>query len=178
MEKTQVSLNELRVVCDNLGLELFEITYGNNDYPKKLGDYAIIGFDSFEECEIFSEQYGLDIHEFKRKYGHRFMVDSGNVYSSFDINSYVDELGLEYEIFDLDIFNERMKEDLNKIIEDFYDLESYVNSNKKLIDEYNKLKDDEFLITLNGGFYEVKKGSLMEYHADSKFYAIGCKFKK
>ena len=52
--------NEVLEDADETYLKKVQITYGSNGYPKGLGEWAVIGFDYFEDAEDSEEPIVFD----------------------------------------------------------------------------------------------------------------------
>ncbi len=89
--------------------------------------------------------------------------DYGDDYSEIDYGRFEDES---------DFFNEEVSFKLDEF-DNFQDIESFLSDKKTLWEEYQKLKYGQFIVTLNGNYYETLDRKTMYFTHDTKHTVIG-----
>src|SRR3954464_10894903 len=108
---------EAREIAKERGLKIKEITYGMNGYPSRLGDYAVIGFESFEAAEAFADEVGGTVNHFETKNGWRFWLNRGQAYKPYSSDDYLKDLGDDYSVeSSVEDVKEKMKDVLPDLI--------------------------------------------------------------
>lgn len=99
-------------------LEIENITYGSNGYPKNIEvDYFIQGFDNFQQLEEFTKEFKAEIHLFKKRDGWQFWEDKGWKSKPLTVDDYIREEGDNCNIINLD--NNDIQEQLHDLANDF-----------------------------------------------------------
>jgi hypothetical protein len=156
-------------------VKLIETTTGRNGYPQNLKK-AIIGFDSFEECEEVAYNYPkARITTFHKRDGWQLWErTSGTTYGPLENSA--DDYGDDFNSFTKedadDYFENEVKEQLENY-DDFDSMRAFLDEQEEVLDEINKLDDNEMVITHCGRYYEtIYKESMFFYH-DTHHYAVG-----
>lgn len=72
------------------GLDIVDITQGMNGYPKGLYK-ALIGFDTFEDAEVFAEEVKGEVVLLTKRDGHQFWSNNGRQYEALERAKFIDE---------------------------------------------------------------------------------------
>ena len=167
---------DLIQIADENGLELIETTSEANGYPSNL-QYAIIGFETFEDAEKLAEEHDLHITSFHKKDGWNLWARTGdNVYEPFKNSS--DDYGDNYSEFNGGEMSEEVffEEEVTPRLEDFTnfdDLQAFINSKKELFEEIEKAGVNQKVITYLGDYSETIDAESMYFYHDTNHYAIG-----
>lgn len=160
--------------ADSLGLDVISTTPQSNGYPIAI-KRAIIGFETFEQAEIFAKENGLSIEKFYKKTGWDVWVRSGDCATEpFYIPSlYEDDDNYEclYKS-DIDSFTDRVKDRINEM-DDINDMQDAMEKYVEIWNELICIEDDEFILVKSGEY----SGTIDKYATvnvyDGSFYAIG-----
>ncbi len=172
--KTQQQI-EILENAELAGLEKIEITYGSNGYPKGLGDYGVIGFNTFEDAEKFAEENDCKVHLFQIRDGHSLWENRGAIYRALTSEDYLKDLGENYFYADNnnDSYREILEDLAQKFDGDFSYLKAYIATVEEIQNEVEKCCDDEIVIIANGLYFETVKKEIMSYHEDVTRYVLG-----
>lgn len=173
MEKKD--LNE--IIKDEFTLYIVETTIGINGYPKCLKD-AIVGFENFKQAEEFAEKHNLRITTLHKRDGWQLWERNSNTtYEPFKPT--VEWYGDNYAIWkgeDVEgYFVNEVKPALAAILEDtedWYDLESFIESKKKIIEYIESACDDELVVTCDGEYFDTIEAECMGWSFDTHYYII------
>lgn len=162
---------------DNKSLTLIEINSDGNDYPRGLGSYGAIGFETIKEAEKFANENGGEVSRFKNRDGHQFWRLLGWAGKAFSIDAYLEDAGDNIYLTTLSDEYNRFAEDSKACAEneDFDGITRAYNRLEKAISGFDALEEDEELIW-NGAYFESKKKAMMQYSYDVYSYAIGVVF--
>lgn len=157
------------------GYQTIETTTARNAYPQDLKT-AIVGFDTFDEAEDFAEENGMELQIFHRHFGWQLWVrDNNRAWDELDIMPFFqDEDGTQVFTIDdaEDYFDEHVKPFLSEMtcIEE---LEAFVEKQKVIIDQFDCIGEDEFLVVRNGKLEDAFDKTVMHFSYDSKEWIIG-----
>lgn len=173
--KNQITTREVLTNADTLGLNYKEITTGMNGYPQGLGNYAVIGFDSFADAEKFADENGCEVHLFKVRDGHQLWSNCGRKYEPLKASEYISDLGDDYSEVDnsTDYIQDRLKELANDFDGDFDTLKKFIADQEEILEEVENAEKDEVVIVNCGKYSETIKAELMSYHEDVTTLSIG-----
>ena len=165
----------METIAYEKGLEYIETTTGMNGYPQYLRG-AIVGFETFEEAESVSKEYGLRITTFFKYVGWQLYKRSSNTtFEPMKITS--SDYGDDYRHFTNDISVEDfIEEELlpNLSATTFGDIQNITQKYEELYDKIAEAEDDELVIVDSfGGHVETIKKELMRWCHDSKEWVIG-----
>lgn len=168
------SQQEARDLAEQRGLDIIQLNTDGNDYPRGLGDYAAIGFDTYEDAEAFAEEIGSDVCLFQTRDGHTFWRNNGRKYEALTADDYLNDLGDNFHAWtpdmldsDADVVRDLVADDeLEKAAKKIADLQ-------KLRDEYDEAEADEIIICGEGRYMETVKATMMKYYEDVHTYAVG-----
>jgi len=162
---------------DNKSLTLIEINSDGNDYPRGLGSYGAIGFETIEDAKEFARENGGEVSKFKTRDGHHFWRLIGWTNEAFTLDAWLEDAGDNTYTTTLPEEFERFAEDAKEFAnnEDFDGVEKAFSRFKKAKDEFDILGDDEVLIW-NGAYFESKAKKMMQYSYDVYSYAVGVVF--
>lgn len=173
MANEKLSLQEI-VVSNNL--KLIETTSERSGYPSHL-QYAIIGFESFEQAQKIADEFDLNIEHFESRDGWRFWFRTGNnAYEEFKNSS--EDYGDNYSEFDGgELSPESFYEsEIKPRLEDFNsidDLKNFLNEQEKIIQAIGDASVSEVVITNQGRYYDTIPKRSMDFSHDTRRYAIG-----
>lgn len=156
-------------------LERISTTSETSGYPRNV-EYALIGFDTFEEAESCAEKYGLTLDLFMKKDGWDLWC-RGNCMPSEELTVTEEDYGDDYWMIGPDEKEEyinRMKENIQDTT-DFEDIERIVSNAKEVLEEMEDLDDNENLVLYGLKFYEKVPVHTMRKTADTRTYALGLK---
>jgi len=163
-------------------LKIVEITHAYNDYPKNLGDLAVIGFDNYDEAYEYANKYSGEISLLKTRDGWHFWHNLGYRGNPLTCNDYLNDLGDDYSLMNrkdaINIFKLRMTEAINAFDGDFKDLDDIYKNYEETFEHIYCLNDDENVICYLETYYETVKDTMMSYHEDVYTYTIGVVFTK
>ena len=167
--------NEVLEDADETYLKKVQITYGTNGYPKGLGEWAVIGFDYFEDAEEFAVRHGLEVKHFTSKYGWDFWNEGGIAYEPYTPDDYLNKLGDDYSYADSDdeFYIERMKEILNNSNTNYEELTEYLKVVEEIKMEVSRCVNGQKVIVYRGKYFETMEATMMGYSEDQDRYAIG-----
>ena len=157
------------------GYQTIGTTTGKNGYPQEL-KYAIVGFDTFDEAQEFAGNHELELQIFHRHFGWQLWVrDNNRAWDELDIMPfYQDEDGTQVFTIDdaEDYFDEHVKPFLLEMtcIEE---LEAFIERQKVIIDQFDCIGEDEFLVVRNGKLKDTFDKTAMQFSYDSKEWIIG-----
>lgn len=170
--------NFIQETEDN-NLRLIQINTDANDYPRGLGSYGAIGFDTFKDAEDFCAENGGEVCSFKTRGGHTFWRNEGAKYEPFtaqdyinDCNDYVNEVCIksETEHFWIEVKEAQENEDFERLL-------IIVDKQKQAIDFFENLPEDETpYYNGNSDSYGSISTTMMQYSEDVYTYAIGVYF--
>lgn len=171
------TLENFNQAIENEGLTSIQINTDGNDYPKGLGSYGAIGFETFKEAEAFAEENGGEIVVFETKGGHTFWRNKGGLNAEFSCLDIMDTDG-NMEHVDFTSLKESFQERLKEI---------EANNVDGVIDLLTNYQTDlEFLQNIDEGNIAVKKYGFkgldeipiktMQFSYDVYTYAIGVYF--
>ena len=155
-------------------VKLIETTIGINGYPQNLKK-AIIGFDNFEECEEVASNYpDARIATFHRRDGWQLWERTGTAFGPFENSA--DDYGEDYMSFTQNDAKNFFEEEVKPMLEDFDnfdELRDFLDKKEEILDEINKLDDNEMVITHEGRYYDTIDKVSMSFYHDTHHYAIG-----
>lgn len=162
---------------DNKSLTLIQINTDGNDYPRGLGSYGAIGFNTIEQAEEFARENGGEVSKFKTRAGHHFWRLIGWTNEAFSIDAWLEDAGdntyMTILSDEFERFAEVAKDYANN--EDFDGITKAYNRLENAKDAIDALEDDEVLVW-NGSYFESKNEKMMEYSYDVYSYAVGVVF--
>jgi len=164
---------------EDSNLRLIQINTDANDYPKGLGSYGAIGFNTFKDAEDFCKKNGGEICQFKTRQGHTFWRKIGESFQAFDYTYYLDKCNDNVNYTTLSDEKERFFEQLKDVIEekDFEQLEDRINKHKICLNFFDRLNGDEVAIyNGNNDTLESCKHEFMQFSEDVYTYSIGVYF--
>lgn len=168
------SRDSLEYIAYQNGLELIETTSERNGYPSHL-KHAIIGFDSFEQAEKFANENDLQIEFFKKRDGWQLYYRTGNTaYEPIEISA--DDFGDNFSSFsnsDLDDYYENEIKPFLDGFENMEDLETFIETQKEIIEKIEDADNDEIVITNYGKYYDTFKKHSMSFSFDTHTTVIG-----
>ena len=168
------SKDSLEFIAYQNGLELIETTSERNGYPSHL-EYAIIGFDSFEQAEKIAKDNGLAIQIFEKRDGWQLYYRTGNS-AHEPFKNGADDYGDNYSEFcsaDADTFYEKEVKPFLDNFDDFDSLSDFLKKKKEILEELELVDEDEKIITSDGCYYETIKKTSMSFYFDTKTSVIG-----
>lgn len=178
--KTQSETKTVLEIADGLTLQIKEITTGMNGYPQGLGDYAIIGFDTYQQAEDFANEHGCEVSLFKIRDGHQLWTNLGRKHEPLTDRDYLEDLSDNYwqasKEMCIETFKNILADMLEKFEGDFSDIDTLIAGEKELLEAIENCSDDEIIITGSGfkfGHYDTCKKVMMQYHYDVTTYAVG-----
>lgn len=170
--------NFIQETLDN-NFRLIQINTDANGYPKELGSYGAIEFNTFKDAEDFCAKNGGETCQFMTRQGHTFWRKIGESLQAFDYTYYLDKCNDNVNYTTLSEETERFFEQLKDVIEDkdFEELENRINKHKICLNFFDKLKDDEVAIyNGNSDSLESCKHEFMQFSEDVYTYSIGVYF--
>lgn len=168
-------LNE--IIKDEFTLHIVETTIGINGYPKCVKD-AIVGFDNFKQVKELAEKHNLRITTLHKRDGwHLWERNSSTTYEP--LKPTADWYGDNYATWEGEdvegYFVNEVKPALAGILEDtedWYDLESFFESEKKIIERIECACDNELIVTRDGEYFNTIDAECMEWSFDTHNYVI------
>ena len=155
---------------------IVETTIGINGYPKCLKD-AIVGFNNFKQAEDLAEKHNLRITTLRKRDGWQLWErNSSTTFEPFKPtaewygDNYATWRGEDVEGY----FENDVKPALAGIldIEDWYVLESFFESKKKIIEHIECACDNELIVTCDGEYFDTIDAECMEWSFDTHNYII------
>jgi len=167
---------DLSEFANQYGLDIVETTSERSGYPRNL-KYALVGFDTFEECKSFCDKYGFHPVHLEKRDGWQLWYRGNTAYEPYSLSEedfgYSDGYTRDQAEDFLDI-RENMKEEA---LDDLQITEFEYDTHTREI--YNKIKslDSNHMLLLSGdyedGRYEIEKIKTMGYYYDTHHYLIG-----
>jgi hypothetical protein len=176
---SKLSFDEIIDLVESEGYTIGERCLELSGYPRTNEDRPILSFDTYEELEEFCSKYGGEPTLFKRKDGWHgtFWYATGWMGRALTADDYLEDLGDDYNIaysFEDEIISAKdivcdmlSNYDMHEVIE-------YMSKLDCIKDEFDRLEDDEVIITCQGEYFETVKKSMMGYHHDTWRYEVGC----
>ena len=167
--------NEILEMAIENGLSKIEITTGINGYPEGLGNYGVIGFDSYDDAAKFSDENGGEVVIFESKDGWHFWKNKGFAYRPFTSDDLLNDMGDNYSYADEsnEFYAEQLSELASNFDGDFSNLENRIKEIKEIISAKENCSDDERVIVSYGNYYDTVKNNFMDYTYDTHKYAVG-----
>lgn len=168
---------DLREIAEIENLEYFETTSEINGYPANIKG-ALKGFKTFKEAEVIAKEYDLKIRSFAKKDGWQLWVrGKHSVYEELKVSSldYGDDYS-EYGYNEFETEEEFIKERVEPFLrelENFEDLEEFINIQKKVWEEIVDLEDGQIVITYLNSYFETVNISNMATYFDTNHQVIG-----
>lgn len=160
----------------NPSIKIYEITYGSNNYPSNLGDYALIGFDDFKQLLEFIDKYGGEAYHFQIRDGWHFYEKMRYADKPYNANDYINTIGdLAMEAyFDFDTISERLHDLANDFSGDgdFGPIELFIDEQKKIQEAIDSAGDYETVI-INDCSIETIDNEMLSFKHDVWTYHIG-----
>ena len=163
---------EILSIAESEGLKYGEVTKSRNDYPSGLGDYAILGFETFAEAEEFAEQYGLTVNLFRRRDGHQFWYNEGPKEGPLTSNDYLRHLGDNYWEASLDSEYEILKEKVNDNAP-LDEVDDFVQRLMAISNALNECGEDEVVIVSHDTEPTTIDKEIMTFHEDVTTWVVG-----
>lgn len=163
----------LRELASNDGLTFIETTSGMNGYPKNIQP-ALIGFASFKDVEAFAQEHGLDIMMFHRRDGWQLWERKGVAYEPMTITQ--DDYGDGYDVINKERAKDYYNNEVKPFLQDFdniEDLKTFIAEQYDIIDELDRMNDDEAIITYYGEYWNTIEPKCIEWGFDTHNYVIG-----
>lgn len=174
--KTTMKTNEtdlmLTIAYDN-GLQWVETTTASNGYPQNL-KVAIIGMDTWDEAVRIANEHGLDIEIIESRDGWQLWHRCNNTaYHPMHIDSkdYGDDYN-HYDGGDADWYFENEVKPFASECESIYDLEKFVDMHMEVMNEITDAREDQWVITRCGEYYDTIDKELMRWSYDTHNYEI------
>lgn len=150
-----------------------ETTPQENGYPTQLKS-ALIGFDTYEQAEKIARLLDLDMRYFDKQVGWDVWHRTNNTaYECFELTP--EDYGDGYQFYgwnDIDIIQNDAVECANNC-DCYRDLVGIVNDAKELIDEVEKIDDDQVVVAFGMQYQETINPKCMQYEFDGHSHAIG-----
>lgn len=172
-------LFNFKEATDKEGLKLIQINTEGNDYPRGLGSYGAIGFDTYEDAEKFAEENGGEVYIFETRAGHTFWRAKGNKYEALTAQDYINDCNDNVNVVCIESETEHFWEAVKETQEneDFESLLKIIDKQKEAIDFFENLPEDETPIyDGNCDSYESVPNTMMHYSEDVYTYAVGVYF--
>lgn len=158
-------------------LRIVETTIGMNGYPQCLKD-AIVGFDNFKQAEELAEKHNLRITTLHKRDGwHLWERNSNTTYEPFKPTA--EWYGENYDVYKGEdvagYFVNEVKPTLAAILEDtgdWYVLERFFESKKKIIEQIECACDNELIVTCDGEYFDTIDAKCMEWSFDTHNYIV------
>ena len=169
-------------LANEKGLDIIEITEGNNGYPKNIYK-GVIGFDNFEDANIFANSINGEVVLLSRKEGHHFYTNNGWVDKPIHYTHLIDDSIIDFS--DINDFKDYVLNVLKENFNTFDDCEEFisnVNSINDFIDNYdyvaNNNLDKKFIILYDSNrkipfAIDVVSEYTMRGNYDTTTYVIG-----
>lgn len=156
------------------GFELVEtVSRGGNGYPRNIRK-AIIGFSDMDDAQNYADKFGLIIYLLHKRDGWHFYERLEATTDPLRITSadYGDNYN-SYSVRDLDNYFENNVKDMLSDFDNFEDLDSFLEDEKRIYFELQNINDDQLVITHDGIYYETIDQSSMRWSHDTHTYVIG-----
>lgn len=161
-------------IAEEHELELIETTSESNGYPRNL-QYALIGFDNFEQAQQIADEYGLSIEIFHSRDGWQLWYRTGNwTFEAFEIDE--TDFGNNYLAFYASDLENYYEDEIKPLLGDFDNLETlraFLDDSEEVMNEIERIDNDEVVITHEGRYYLTTKKKGMIFSNDTKIKAIG-----
>jgi hypothetical protein len=176
---SKLSFDEIIDLVESEGYTIGERCLELSGYPRTNEDRPILGFDTYEELEEFCSKYGGEPTLFKRKDGWHgtFWYATGWMGRALTADDYLEDLGDNYNIaysFEDEIISAKDIVCYMLSNYDMYEAIKYINKLDCIKDEFDRLEDDEVIITCQGEYFETVKEKMMKYYHDTWTYEVGC----
>lgn len=172
--KRDIMRKDLESIAEENGLEVITTTFARNGYPQRL-QYAVIGFDTFEDAEKLANENGLSIEIFTKRDGWNLWCRTGN-HALAPFERSAEEYGDEYRQYskeDLDGFYMNEVQPSVCAFDDFTSLRCFLDIMEGIRDRIEDADDDEIILATYGGYYDTIKKTTMSYCYDTHHFAIG-----
>lgn len=176
MDNLKLNRNEILEYLESFDLQIGEITYGSNNYPSNLGDFAVTGFNTYEQAKDLAQELEVDICLFKKKDGWHFWEKMGDRHKPLTYQDYLYDLGDDYQIIsdmnqENDYYEQTIKDFASKW--EFNKIQNVLNERKNVIDKLEELPETHVLIKYCYGFFETFPKECMFYHEDVTTWEVG-----
>lgn len=173
------NLENFKAEADMKGWTLIQINTDGNDYPRGLGAYGAIGFDTIKEAEQFAEDNGGEVYQFQTKKGHTFWRAKGWTNKPFTAQDYLndcnDDVNEVCKKSEIESFFEFSKDAIEN--EDLEQVKNLIEKLKECIDFFDKLPETETpFYDGNSSSYGSISNTMMQYNEDVYINAIGVFF--
>lgn len=164
--KTQLESLEELVGTD---LQIVETTSGWNGYPSQL-QHAIVGFNTFEEAEVFAEEHSMELIHLKKRDGWDLWERGNTAWNAYDMMpNYDNDNNTVMYNYQEDI-TEEVKDYISGL-DEFEEIAKAVETYKEINEKIEDLEEDEILLVHNGSLEVIKKEA-MSYCEDVYHYTI------
>lgn len=178
-----LTFNELISLAESRGYTIGENCLERGGYPRLSLDRPIIGFDDWEELELFcdtlNEAAGADVATivyFHRRNGwyNTFWYSDGRAFTPYTADDYLKTLGDDYSYADLPhmVFT-RLLDVAHNFDGDFTPIKQYIESQEEIQAEVKIARDDETVITFLDEYYKTVPKVMMRYLHDTYTYEVG-----
>jgi len=168
-EDIEIKLSN-KEIAEHKGLEVIETTTGRNGYPENL-EFAIVGFDNFEDAQNLADKYNLKVESFTKKDGWDLWQRSNNwMYEPYKLN--VDQdFGDNYNEVDADVIIDAIKDNIDNL--EYKDVPDFLREQASILEEIENAEDDEVVVTYMGEYYNTLPRESMSFYHDTRHYVIG-----
>lgn len=156
------------------GLEyITTVDRGNNGYPRGMCG-AITGFDSWEQAENFANENGLHLIRLHKRDGWQMYERLDTMWEPFkpEASWYGDAYAF-YTNEDLEDFYENEVKEFLGDFDNMDDLQDFLDRRKKLYEELTVIDESQYVVTLNGDYYETIDRECMSFNEDTHLYVVG-----
>ena len=160
-------------LADEHDLEFVETTDGMNGYPQNL-EPALIGFETFEQAEKFSQEHGLETWIFHKRDGWQLWERRNPAYEAFENTA--EDYGDNYNVFKADELEDYYEQEIRPCLDNFdnlEDLKDFIEDQEEIMNELDRCDENEAVVTYCGRLYDTIKVRSMEWYHDTHSYVIG-----
>lgn len=164
---------QFRELAGNNNLQFIETTSGRNGYPEHLRP-GLIGFETYEQVEVFAKDRNLSVELFHRRDGWQLWERGGYITEALQVRvEYFGDDFNSYKPDKLDFFYEYEIAPVLDVFQNLDELKEFIKAQEEIMQELEKCEDDEIVITHLGKYYKTIKQKTMEFAHDTHHYAIG-----
>jgi hypothetical protein len=173
--KTQGKQAAAMIAAEEQGYSVIEITQGMNGYPEWLGDYAVIGFQTWDDAQQFADTYGGDINLYHRRTGWHLWENLGRVWEPFTPNDFIQKFSDNYNIEtnDPEQVADRLKSLADSFEGDMDKLKSQLAEISELWEKVEQAPEEYAVVSYCGAYFDTLHPLSMWICHDTHHWSIG-----
>ena len=166
--------DKFSTIASRHNLTMVETTSDATGYPRSL-QYALIGLEDFEQARAIAREHNMDIICLNKIDGQQLWHRGNSMYEA--IRPTTADYGDDYNMYDGAMTEEEFYE--NEVLpmlgnqETMQDLIEFAEICKEVSEEISVADETQWVITLNGRYYDTIDKEVMEWSHDTHTYIIG-----